>query len=181
MRTLLTILAAGSLVAHNTEDTSNLLQHVKFQSSNFENILTWDSRLESSADTVYSVQYKTYGEGEWLVKEGCQQITRKSCNLTMETGNLTEFYYAQVTAIDGEGQSATKMTDRFNSLQHTIIKPPDVTCIPKVRSIQMIVHPTYTPIHAKNGHRLTLEDIFQDLFYRLELHINDTYQMVNKW
>ncbi|XP_006196839.1 interleukin-22 receptor subunit alpha-1 [Vicugna pacos] len=177
MRTLLTILAAGSLVAHNTEDTSNLLQHVKFQSSNFENILTWDSRLESSPDTVYSVQYKTYGEGEWLAKEGCQRITRKSCNLTMETGNLTEFYYAQVTAIDREGQSATKMTDRFNSLQHTIIKPPDVTCIPKVRSIQMIVHPTYTPIHAKNGHRLTLEDIFQDLFYRLELHINHTYQM----
>lgn len=42
------------------EDTSNLLQHVKFQSSNFENILTWDSGLESAPDTVYSVEYKRW-------------------------------------------------------------------------------------------------------------------------
>lgn len=59
------------------------------------------------------------------------------------------------------------------------IKPPDVTCIPKVRSIQMIVHPTSTPIRAGDGHQLTLEDIFSDLFYRLELQVNHTYQMVN--
>lgn len=59
------------------------------------------------------------------------------------------------------------------------IKPPDVTCIPKVRSIQMIIHPTSTPIRAGDGHQLTLEDIFPDLFYRLELQVNHTYQMVN--
>lgn len=68
----------------------------------------------------------------------------------------------------------------FLSLFPAIIKPPDVTCIPKVRSIQLIVHPTYTPIHTGNGHRLTLEDIFQDLFYHLDLHINHTYQMVSE-
>ncbi|XP_002913326.1 interleukin-22 receptor subunit alpha-1 isoform X1 [Ailuropoda melanoleuca] len=177
MRTLLTILAAGSLAAHMVEDTSNLLQHVKFQSSNFENILTWDSGLESAPDTVYSVEYKRYGEREWLAKEGCQRVTRKSCNLTAETGNVTELYYARVTATSVGGRSATKMTDRFSSLQHTTIKPPDVTCIPKVRSIQMIVHPTSTPICARDGHRLILEDIFPDLFYRLELQVNHTYQM----
>uniref|UniRef100_A0A8B9WS27 Interleukin 22 receptor subunit alpha 1 n=1 Tax=Bos mutus grunniens TaxID=30521 RepID=A0A8B9WS27_BOSMU len=118
-----------------------------------------------------------YGEEEWLEKEGCQRITQKSCNLTMETSNLTELYYARVTATDGAGRSATKMTNRFSSLQHTSIKPPDVTCIPKVRSIQMIVHPTYTPIRAQNGHQLTLENIFQDLLYHLKLRINHTYQM----
>ncbi|XP_054356429.1 interleukin-22 receptor subunit alpha-1 isoform X2 [Pongo pygmaeus] len=70
------------------------------------------------------------------------------------------------------------MTDRFSSLQHTTLKPPDVTCIPKVRSIQMIVHPTPTPIRAGDGHQLTLEDIFHDLlFYHLELQVNRTYQM----
>lgn len=59
------------------------------------------------------------------------------------------------------------------------IKPPDVTCIPKVRSIQMLIHPTLTPIRSENGHQLTLEEIFRDLFYRLELRVNHTYQMVN--
>lgn len=65
-----------------------------------------------------SLAYR-YGEVEWLVKKGCQQITRKSCNLTVETGNLTEQYYARVTAISAGGRSATKMTDRFSSLQHS--------------------------------------------------------------
>ncbi|XP_036991816.2 interleukin-22 receptor subunit alpha-1 [Artibeus jamaicensis] len=177
MRTLLTILAAGSLVAHITEDTPDLLQHVKFQSSNFENILTWDSGPRSTPDTVYSVEYKTYGQTAWLAKKGCQRITRKSCNLTAETGSLMELYYARVTATSAGGQSATKMTDRFSSLQHTTIKPPDVTCVPKVRSIRMIVHPTCTPLRSEDGHRLTLEDIFRDLFYRLDLRVNQTYQM----
>lgn len=60
-----------------------------------------------------------YGEAEWLAKKGCQRITRKFCNLTMETGSLTELYYARVTATGAGGRSATKMTDRFSSLQHS--------------------------------------------------------------
>ncbi|KAM4806776.1 interleukin-22 receptor subunit alpha-1 [Urocitellus parryii] len=177
MRTLLTILVVGSLAAHVAEDASDLLQHVKFQSNNFENILTWDGGTDSTLGTVYSVEYKKYGDIAWLPKAGCQGITRKSCNLTMETGNHTEFYYARVTAISPGGRSATKMTDRFSSLPHTTIKPPDVTCIPKVRSIQMIIHPTPTPIRAGDGHQQTLEEMFPDLFYRVELHVNHTYKM----
>ncbi|XP_005394852.1 PREDICTED: interleukin-22 receptor subunit alpha-1 [Chinchilla lanigera] len=177
MKTLLTILAVGSLAAHIAEDSSELLQHVKFQSSNFENILTWESEPESIPGMVYSVEYKTYGETQWLAKAGCQQITRKSCNLTVETGNLTELYYARVTAVTPGGRSTTKRTERFNSRQHTTIRPPDVTCIPTVRSIRMTIHPTLTPVHSGDGHRLTLEEIFQDLFYHLELHVNGTYQM----
>ncbi|XP_076790086.1 interleukin-22 receptor subunit alpha-1 isoform X2 [Arvicanthis niloticus] len=177
MKTLLTILTVGSLAAHTTEDTSGLLRHVKFQSSNFENILTWDGGTASTPDTVYSVEYKKYGERKWLTKAGCQRITQKFCNLTLETRNHTEFYYAQVTAVSSGGPPVTKMTDRFSSLQHTTIKPPDVTCIPKVRSIQMLVHPTLTPVLSEDGHQLTLEEIFHDLFYRLELHVNHTYQM----
>uniref|UniRef100_A0A8D2AHZ7 Interleukin-22 receptor subunit alpha-1 n=1 Tax=Sciurus vulgaris TaxID=55149 RepID=A0A8D2AHZ7_SCIVU len=177
MRTLLTMLVVGSLAAPMAEDAAHLLQHVKFQSINFENILTWDSGPGSAGDTVYSVEYKTYGQSQWLAKAGCQRITGKSCNLTLETGNLTELYYARVTAVSPGGRSATKMTDRFSSLQHTTIKPPDVTCVPKVRSIQMIVHPSPTPIYAGDGHQLTLEEIFYDLFYRLELQVNQTYHM----
>lgn len=43
----------------------------------------------------------------------------------------------------------------------------------------MLVHPTLTPVLSEDGHQLTLEEIFHDLFYRLELHVNHTYQMVN--
>ncbi|KAM4871701.1 interleukin-22 receptor subunit alpha-1 [Thomomys bottae] len=177
MQTLLAVLTVGTLAAHSTEDSLALLQHVKFQSSNFENILTWNSGPNSTPDTTYNVEYKTYGESQWLVKTGCQRITRKSCNLTVETDNLTELYYARVNATHPGGQRDSKMTERFSSLQHTTIKPPDVTCVPKVRSIQMIIHPTSTPILAADGHHLTLEEIFHDLSYRLDLRVNHTYQM----
>ncbi|CAH7438360.1 interleukin-22 receptor subunit alpha-1 [Phodopus roborovskii] len=177
MKTLLTFLAVGSLAARTTEDTARLLQYVRFQSRNFENILTWGSGPDSTPDTVYSVEYKRYGEKEWLAKAGCQRTTQKYCNLTMETGNLTELYYAQVTAVSPGRKHDSKKTDRFSSLQHTTIKPPDVTCIPKVRSIQMLIHPTFTPIRSEDGHQLTLEEIFRDLFYHLELRVNHTYQM----
>ncbi|XP_038189459.1 interleukin-22 receptor subunit alpha-1 [Arvicola amphibius] len=178
MKTLLTmtVLAVGSLAAHTTEDTSGLLRNVKFQSSNFENILTWDGGPNSTLDTVYSVEYKRYGDKEWLAKAGCQRTTRKSCNLTLETGNLTELYYARVIAVSA-GKRQMEKSGRFSSLQHTTIRPPDVTCIPKVRSIQMLIHPTFTPILSEDGHRLTLEEIFHDLFYSLELRVNHTYQM----
>ncbi|XP_037357085.1 interleukin-22 receptor subunit alpha-1 [Talpa occidentalis] len=177
MKMLLTILVTASLAAHIPENTSDILQHVKFQSSNFENILTWDSGPQTAPDTVYSVEYKMYGEKAWLPKEGCQRITRKSCNLTMETANYNESYYARVTATSTRGQSVTQMTERFCSQYVTTIKPPEVTCIPKVRSIQMIVHPSPTPIQAGDGHWLTLEDIFQELYYRLKLQDNHTFQV----
>lgn len=60
-----------------------------------------------------------YGERKWLAKAGCQRITQKFCNLTMETRNHTEFYYAKVTAVSSGGPPVTKMTDRFSSLQHS--------------------------------------------------------------
>lgn len=43
----------------------------------------------------------------------------------------------------------------------------------------MLIHPTLTPVLSEDGHQLTLEQIFHDLFYCLELHVNHTYQMVN--
>ncbi|XP_004679438.1 PREDICTED: interleukin-22 receptor subunit alpha-1 [Condylura cristata] len=179
MRTLLTILIAGSMAAHMPENTSDILQHVRFQSRNLENILTWDSGPRAAPDTVYSVEYKTYGEKDWLAKKDCQQITHKFCNLTMETTNSGEVYYARVTATSAGGQSATQMSERFCVKYHAAIKPPDVTCIPKMRSIQMIVHRSPTPIQAIDGHQLTLEDIFPELSYRLRLQSKDTTQMVN--
>ncbi|XP_004705412.1 interleukin-22 receptor subunit alpha-1 [Echinops telfairi] len=164
--------------AHITEDKPNLLQHVRFQSWNFENILTWESGPDSTQDTVYSVEYKVYGKKPWLAKEGCQQITRQSCNLTAETSNLTElYYYAQVTATSPGGQTTKKRSTRFNLLQDTAIKQPDVTCVPKVSSVQVVIHPTFTPIRGQDGRPQTLQDIFQDLLYRLQLQVNHTYAM----
>uniref|UniRef100_A0A8C4TME8 Fibronectin type-III domain-containing protein n=1 Tax=Falco tinnunculus TaxID=100819 RepID=A0A8C4TME8_FALTI len=39
-----------------------------------------------------------YGEKSWLSKRECQSITQPFCNLTRETENFTEHYYARVRA-----------------------------------------------------------------------------------
>lgn len=81
----------------------------------------------------------------------------------------------------GRPQTPTASSECFFFLSFSLatIKPPDVTCIPKVRSVEMIVHPSPTPIQAQDGHQLTLNDIFKDLFYRVELRVNHTYQRVS--
>lgn len=60
-----------------------------------------------------------YGETEWLAKAGCQRTKQKSCNLTVETGNFTEFYYANVSVVSSGVQITSKRSERFNSLQHS--------------------------------------------------------------
>ncbi|NWI51882.1 I22R1 protein, partial [Calyptomena viridis] len=73
-------------------------KHVAFSSINFENILTWETEADIASDTVFDVQYKQYGEKTWLPKPECQSIRQLFCNLTRETENFTEKYYARVRA-----------------------------------------------------------------------------------
>ncbi|NWS77698.1 I22R1 protein, partial [Crotophaga sulcirostris] len=69
-----------------------------FSSTNFENILIWETEADIPAGTVFDVQYKQYGEKVWLNKRECQGITQTFCNLTRETENFMEHYYARVRA-----------------------------------------------------------------------------------
>ncbi|NXE93263.1 I22R1 protein, partial [Menura novaehollandiae] len=69
-----------------------------FSSINFENILTWEMEANSPPGIVFDVQYKQYGEKSWLPKHECQSITQLFCNLTQETENFTEHFYARVRA-----------------------------------------------------------------------------------
>ncbi|KFP10841.1 Interleukin-22 receptor subunit alpha-1, partial [Egretta garzetta] len=73
-------------------------KHAAFSSTNFENILTWETEADIPLGTVFDVQYKQYGEKSWLNKHECQSITQPFCNLTHETENFTEPYYARVRA-----------------------------------------------------------------------------------
>ncbi|NXT78245.1 I22R1 protein, partial [Zapornia atra] len=68
----------------------------RFSSTNFENILTWETEADTPPGTVFDVQYKQYGEKVWLNKHECQSITQPFCNLTRETENFTDQYYARV-------------------------------------------------------------------------------------
>ncbi|XP_036598564.1 interleukin-22 receptor subunit alpha-1 [Trichosurus vulpecula] len=179
MKWLLTILAINILNAYVAEKNPKLLQNLRFHSNNFENILKWENVQGGPPDTVYSVQYKRYGDSKWKPKEECQNITQTLCNLTYETRDTEEQYFAKVTAFSqGRGGIVEwRQTTRFSACRDTLFKPPLVTCVPSVRSVKLIVHPSPTALWTSDGHQQTLEEIFPDLFYRLQLHINQTYQM----
>ncbi|EMP28041.1 Interleukin-22 receptor subunit alpha-1 [Chelonia mydas] len=62
-------------------------------------VLTWLPGEGSPPDVLYTVRYQRYGDEDWLQKSECQNITQPFCNLTHETENFRERYYARVRAV----------------------------------------------------------------------------------
>nr|XP_056703734.1 interleukin-22 receptor subunit alpha-1 [Euleptes europaea] len=160
MKEILIFWALCSLVGDLLAERSPLIQQATFVSTNFENILTWEHGKETSPGTVYDVEYKMYG-AEWQNKSECQNITQPFCNLTLETENYTERYYARVRAIVPNCcQSNWIRTPRFCPKEDTIVGEPEVKYIPNVQSIQFVIQPPYTPLRDEDNQTLTVEDIF---------------------
>uniref|UniRef100_A0A3B3U221 Interleukin-20 receptor subunit alpha-like n=1 Tax=Poecilia latipinna TaxID=48699 RepID=A0A3B3U221_9TELE len=68
---------------------------VKFESIDYKNSLHWAAPTNSSC-LQYYVQYKIYGELDWLNASNCQGIHRHHCNLSGATSDVREWYYARV-------------------------------------------------------------------------------------
>ncbi|XP_042295149.1 interleukin-22 receptor subunit alpha-1 isoform X2 [Sceloporus undulatus] len=144
-------------------ERSPFILNAAFLSTNFENIFTWESREETSSGTLYYVQYKKYGD-KWKEKSECQNITRRFCNLTRETGNFSQQFYARVRAfIPNCCTSEWAMSSRFTPQKHTIIGSPMVKSVPSVQSIKFFIQPPYTPLRDEDNQTLTVADIFSQL------------------
>ncbi|XP_014461186.1 interleukin-22 receptor subunit alpha-1 isoform X2 [Alligator mississippiensis] len=154
-----------------------LLKHANFFSTNFENILKWETEGEIPPGTVYNVQYKQYGETEWLNKTECQNISQPFCNLSHETENYIEPYYARVQAMAPNGYfSDWVCSQRFTPEHDTNIGAPEVKYIPNVRSIKFLIQPPYIPLKDKDDHRRTVEDIYTAAKYHMTIFSQSTRQ-----
>ncbi|XP_019367952.1 PREDICTED: interleukin-22 receptor subunit alpha-1 isoform X3 [Gavialis gangeticus] len=154
-----------------------LLKNAEFFSTNFENILKWETEGEIPPGTVYNVQYKEYVEKKWLNKTECQNISQRFCNLTHETENFTEYYYARVQAMAPNGYSSDWVcSQRFKPKQHTNIGAPEVKYIPNVRSIKFLIQPPYTPLKDEDDHQLNVEDIYSTVEYHMTIFSQSTQQ-----
>ncbi|XP_009479347.2 interleukin-22 receptor subunit alpha-1 [Pelecanus crispus] len=181
MKQFLIALAVFSVVGIVTTVRS-CLKRATFSSTNFENILTWETEADIPPGTVFDVQYKQYGEKSWLNKRECQSITQPFCNLTHETENFTEHYYARVRATGQNYCSSNWMcSERFEPRKETIIGAPEVEYIPYVRSIKFLIRPPYTPLRGEDDRQLTVEDIYSKfgaVDYHLTIFNQRTHQ---KW
>ncbi|XP_075029941.1 interleukin-22 receptor subunit alpha-1 [Calonectris borealis] len=182
MKQFLIILAVFSVVGIVTTERSSCLKRAAFSSTNFENILTWETEADIPSGTVFDVQYKQYGEKSWLNKRECQSITQPFCNLTRETENFTEHYYARVRATGQNYCSSNWVrSERFQPRKETIIGAPEVEYVPYVRSVKFLIRPPYTPLRGEDDRQLTVEDIYSKfgaVDYHLTIFNERTHQ---KW
>ncbi|XP_014741051.1 PREDICTED: interleukin-22 receptor subunit alpha-1 [Sturnus vulgaris] len=168
MKPLLIVLAGVSVVGIVTAERPSCLKRAAFSSTNFENILTWETEAEIPPGTVFDVQYKQYGDKSWLSKRECQSITQLFCNLSRETENFREHFYGRVRA---RGCSSSWVrSERFEPRKETIIGAPQVEHIPFVRSIKFLIRPPLTPLRGEDGQQLTVEDIYSK-FGAVDYHL----------
>ncbi|XP_030604607.1 interleukin-22 receptor subunit alpha-2 [Archocentrus centrarchus] len=98
---------------------------VKFDSVDYKNILIWTPPTNSNF-LEYYVQWKIYGEPEWMDMHSCQGIQKHHCDLSNVTSNPREWYYARVHALSvpTSSKSAWALSSRFSPRWDTKISPP---------------------------------------------------------
>ncbi|XP_026210726.1 interleukin-22 receptor subunit alpha-2 isoform X2 [Anabas testudineus] len=97
---------------------------VKFNSVDYKNILHWTPPANSTS-LRYHVQWKIYGEPQWLDAKHCQGIQKHHCDLSAVTSDLREWYYARVHASSlSSSKSAWVLSPRFSPRWDTTVSPP---------------------------------------------------------
>ncbi|XP_071336308.1 interleukin-22 receptor subunit alpha-2 [Trachinotus anak] len=128
---------------------------VRFDSVDYENILHWTPPTNKTS-LQYYVQWKIYGEPQWLDVDGCQGIQNQQCDLSDVTSDLREWYYARVHASSPpSSKSAWALSPRFSPRWDTKISPPvlrlNVTeqrIVVRVKALQL-VRKMHSKLHYK--------------------------------
>ncbi|XP_072559019.1 interleukin-20 receptor subunit alpha-like isoform X2 [Paramormyrops kingsleyae] len=123
-------------------------QDVKFKSINLRNIVEWSPGPGTPKGTWYAVEYAIYGEEDkaapgqevWKGVKACKKLRKTWCDLSTETSDLEEKYYARVRAVGKNGSSEWNHTDRFDPFLDTTFGPPVVNILVKER--QMFINLT---------------------------------------
>ncbi|XP_078069795.1 interleukin-20 receptor subunit alpha-like [Mustelus asterias] len=140
--------------------------NVHFLSIDLQNVVHWGLVGEKGCRILFAVQYKVYGEKDWKNKKECQNITRTCCDLSNETADYEEHYYARVRAVSGAGSSDWNRSGRFNPKVETNISSPKVTVETGVGSISITLT---APKKWKNNDAISLAKVFQELKYNLSI------------
>uniref|UniRef100_A0A8C2ZQU9 Interleukin 22 receptor, alpha 2 n=1 Tax=Cyclopterus lumpus TaxID=8103 RepID=A0A8C2ZQU9_CYCLU len=97
---------------------------VRFDSVDYKNIVNWTPPTNRSSLQFY-VQWKIYGEPQWLDVDGCQGIKKPQCDLSVVTSDPREWYYARVHASSlPSSKSAWALSPRFSPRWDTKISSP---------------------------------------------------------
>ncbi|XP_074675086.1 interleukin-20 receptor subunit alpha isoform X3 [Strix aluco] len=144
-------------------------KNVHFESINMKNVLHWSAPEGTGDGVLYKVKYLVYGAGKWIRKPECRNISRTWCDLSSETSDYEEQYYASVKAFLNGMCSDWMETTRFNPLTDTKIDPPTVSVSSTEKSISIILTAPEKWKRSPEGESVSLLQVYPGLQYNVSV------------
>ncbi|KFP20532.1 Interleukin-20 receptor subunit alpha, partial [Egretta garzetta] len=144
-------------------------RNVHFESINMRNVLHWSAPEGTGDGVLYRVKYSVYGVGKWIKKPECKNINRTWCDLSNETSDYEEQYYASVKAFLNGMCSDWIETTRFNPLTDTKIDPPMVSVSSTEKSISIILTAPEKWKRSPEGESISLLQVYPGLQYNVSV------------
>ncbi|NXP64662.1 I20RA protein, partial [Chloropsis cyanopogon] len=144
-------------------------RNVRFESINMKNVLHWSAPEGTGDGVLYKVKYAVYGVGKWIRKPECRNINRTWCDLSSETSDYKEQYYASVKAFLNGACSDWMETTRFNPLTDTKIDPPMVSVSSTDRSISIILTAPEKWKRSPEEESISLLQVYPGLQYNVSV------------
>ncbi|KAM9018142.1 interleukin-20 receptor subunit alpha isoform 1-T1 [Ara ararauna] len=144
-------------------------RNVRFESINMKNVLHWSAPEGTGDGVLYKVKYLVYGVGKWIRKPECRNINRTWCDLSSETSDYEEQYYASVKAFLNGKCSDWIETTRFNPLTDTKIDPPMVSVSSTEKSISVILTAPEKWKRSPEGESVSLLQVYPGLQYNVSV------------
>ncbi|XP_065691147.2 interleukin-20 receptor subunit alpha isoform X2 [Patagioenas fasciata] len=144
-------------------------RNVHFESINMKNVLHWSAPEGTGDGVLYKVKYAVYGVGKWIRKPECRNINRTWCDLSSETSDYEEQYYASVKAFLNGMCSDWMETTRFNPLTDTKIGPPTLSVSSTEKSISIILTAPEKWKGSPEGESISLLQVYPGLQYNVSV------------
>ncbi|NXT22238.1 I20RA protein, partial [Syrrhaptes paradoxus] len=151
-------------------------RNVHFESINMKNVLHWSAPEGTGDGVLYKVKYSVYGIGKWIRRPECRNINRTWCDLSSETADYEEQYYASVKAFLNGMCSDWVETARFNPLTDTKIGPPMVSLSSTENSISIILTAPEKWKRSPEGGSVSLLQVYPGLQYDVSVLNKKTKQ-----
>uniref|UniRef100_W5NEC8 Interleukin 22 receptor subunit alpha 2 n=1 Tax=Lepisosteus oculatus TaxID=7918 RepID=W5NEC8_LEPOC len=161
-----TITECAHTVPEYLSDDEITPKEVEFHSVDYKNVLHWKLLKPLQGRPVYFVQYKIYGQKKWANAVHCLGITEPHCDLSQETSDRRECYYARVqTALD-DTLSPWVISPRFVPQWETSLSAPVIKLTARESAILVQFKAPRSPYRRRNGSWISMKRLHQ-LTYRL--------------
>ncbi|KAM9339207.1 interleukin-20 receptor subunit alpha [Symphorus nematophorus] len=160
--------------------------NVIFSSVNLRNMLQWFPGNGTPGDTQFTVQYAIYGDSvkdskgrrvRWRAVWACTEIVRSWCDLSNETSDLEQGYYARVRAVSRRASSKWVLSPRFDPKLDTSFGPPLVSV--EIGNNSAIIT-LKGPMRHEPNHRtpvVSMATLYPQMMYNLSMHNTRSGQM----